>query len=59
MSVAVPKAGLADAAETANAEGPATSSSAFSDPSYSQYYEQYWADRAAWGNYGSFKVNNV
>ncbi len=23
---------------------------------YGQYYEQYWADQAAWGNYAAYQV---
>ncbi len=48
LSVATPKPGLSEAASLVD--------DAYSDPSYSGYYEHYWADQAAWGNYGSYQV---
>ncbi len=44
LSVATPKPGLSEAA-----------SNVVSEASYAGYYEQYWADSAAWGNYGAYQ----
>lgn len=47
VSVAIPKPGLS--------EGTSLMADAYSNPSYTPYYEQYWSDKAAWSNYGSFQ----
>ena len=53
VSIAVPKTGLS---ELAGATQETPNPTASSEPSYSQYYEHYWSDKAAWGNYGTYKV---
>jgi len=48
ISVATPKPGLTEVASQV--------SDAYSNPSYSAYYEQYWSDVAAWGNFAAYQV---
>ena len=48
VSIAIPKPGVSDA--KTSGQDP------FSNPSYSNYYEQYWSDKSAWSNYGTYQV---
>ena len=50
VSIAVPKPGLVK-----SDDGPGMEADSMANPVYSQYYERYWTDRGAWGNYGSFR----
>jgi hypothetical protein len=48
LSIATPKPGLSEIASLNN--------EALSNSSYSGYYEHYWTDKAAWGNYAAYQV---
>ena len=56
MSIAVPKPGLAESNQISTSGESSGKNSSSDQAAYAQYYEQYWADKAAWGNYGTFKV---
>ncbi len=50
VSIAVPKAGLKEANSLTED---------YQDQAFSQYYEQYWSDQRAWGNYGAYQVSRL
>ena len=52
VSIAVPKPGLAESNQITTTT---TNEPDQQQAQYSQYYEQYWSDKAAWGNYGIFQ----